>query len=80
MASRDILSDILRKFNFDFMLKPEQRSIVEAIAEKKDVFGLLPTGFGKSMTFTLIPLLLNQVISYFLCVEKSISFSKNLAN
>jgi superfamily II DNA helicase RecQ len=32
------------------------------LQKKKDIFGLLPTGFGKSMTFILFPLILDQVI------------------
>ena len=36
-------------------LKPEQRLIVEHVVRKKDVFAALPTGFGKSLTFQILP-------------------------
>ena len=43
-------------------LKPKQMEIIEAIVnDKKDVIGLLPTGYGKSMTF-LIPPLISYVV------------------
>ena len=31
-----------------FVLKPEQKNAVESLLRGKDVFGVLPTGFGKS--------------------------------
>ena len=36
-------------------LKPEQRLIVEHVVHRKDVFVALPTGFGKSLTFQILP-------------------------
>jgi ATP-dependent DNA helicase RecQ len=38
-----------------FCLKVEQRAIIEAVVcFKKDVLGVLPTGFGKSLVFHLL--------------------------
>jgi len=38
-----------------FQLKPEQKQIVEAFVRfKKDVMGILPTGFGKSLVFHVL--------------------------
>ena len=43
-------------------LKPKQMEIIEAIVEnKRDVVGLLPTGYGKSMTFLIPPLITRKV-------------------
>ena len=36
-------------------LKPEQWLIVEHVVRRKDVFAALPTGFGKSLTFQILP-------------------------
>ena len=36
-------------------LKAEQRLIIEKIVARRDVFGQLPTGYGKSLTFQLLP-------------------------
>ena len=39
----------------NFRIKEEQKSIIEAIVySKKDVLGVLPTGFGKSLIFHLL--------------------------
>ena len=32
-------------------LKAEQRLVIEKIVARRDVFGQLPTGYGKSLTF-----------------------------
>ena len=37
-------------------LKVEQKQCIEAVLQRKDVFVTLPTGFGKSMIFHLLPL------------------------
>ena len=36
-----------------FVLKAEQMEAVESLLRGKDVFGVLPTGFGKSLIFQL---------------------------
>lgn len=37
------------------VLKPEQKECIKELLSKKDVFGLLPTGFGKSLIYQLFP-------------------------
>jgi hypothetical protein len=41
-------------------LKPEQKDILAHLLDGSDCFGILPTGFGKSLNFTLFPLLKDQ--------------------
>ena len=36
-------------------LKNHQRDSIEAVLEEKDIFVTLPTGYGKSMIFHLLP-------------------------
>ena len=51
------ISKRLKKYwDFD-QLKDKQLQIVEALMDKKDVVGLLPTGYGKSMTYLIPPLI-----------------------
>ncbi|MEV6677960.1 DEAD/DEAH box helicase [Streptomyces erythrochromogenes] len=44
-----------------FRLKTAQRAVIEAVAQGRNVLGLLPTGFGKSFTFQLPALVLPGV-------------------
>ncbi|MBC2907896.1 DEAD/DEAH box helicase [Streptomyces cupreus] len=41
-----------------FRLKAAQRAVIEAVAQGRNVLGLLPTGYGKSFTFQLPALVL----------------------
>ena len=43
-VDRDVLEDI----DSAFILKEEQRNVIKAYVDRKDVFAVLPTGFGKS--------------------------------
>ncbi len=36
-------------------MKPEQIDVVVAILEGRDVFAILPTGFGKSLCYACLP-------------------------
>ena len=43
-------------------LKDKQMEIIEAFINKQDVIGLLPTGYGKSLTYLLPPLIKKKTI------------------
>ena len=51
----EALSDSLREFKHITGLKEEQKSCLRSVAERKDVFGILLTGFRKSLIFQLLP-------------------------
>ncbi len=56
------LDIVKQKYNFTFnTLKKEQTEIISSVLEKKDTLACLPTSFGKSLPYTLIPLLLDEV-------------------
>ena len=58
------------KHTFEFSLKDAQVNIIKRIVNKEtDVFGLLPTGFGKSMCYCLPPLILDKVWFHSLLTE-----------
>ncbi|XP_048728852.1 probable ATP-dependent DNA helicase RecS isoform X2 [Ostrea edulis] len=61
MTWRQKVDDLLRVHNFPVKLKEEQIEILSAVFEGKDVFAQLPTGYGKSLIYTLIPLLLDKL-------------------
>ena len=46
-----------------FVLKAEQKEAVESLLRGKDVFGVLRTGFGKSLIFKLFVLAKNRTSS-----------------
>jgi len=41
-------------FNFDFTIKPLQKVSLKKIVEGTDVFTLLPTGYYKTILYTII--------------------------
>jgi superfamily II DNA helicase RecQ len=54
---------VQQKFHYfnEIILKPEQKDILSHLLKGDDCFGILPTGFGKSLIFTLFPLLKDEV-------------------
>ena len=46
-----------------FVLQVEQKEAVESLLRGKDVFGVLPTGFGKNLIFQLFVLTKNRAYS-----------------
>jgi len=61
------VSNSLQHFHHIFGLKHEQKLCLETVAQKRDVFGILPTGFGKSpiCQFTRCTFFLDRV-SFFI--------------
>ena len=56
-VDRDVLEDI----DSAFILKEEQRNAIKAFVDRKYVFAVLPTGFGKSVMYQL-PLVTYYVV------------------
>ena len=44
----------------DFVLKPQQKEAIRLVWEGKDVFIFLPTGFGKSIIYEVLPFLFDH--------------------
>ena len=53
-----MLSNTLWKLGF---IKSLQLEVVLAIATGQDVFGVLPTGYGKSLYYAYLPILFDQL-------------------
>lgn len=51
-------------YDFLFHLQTEQIAVIHCLMNKRNVFALLPSGYGKSMCFTLPPLLLHEGSKY----------------
>ena len=43
-------------------LKTEQLEIVMAVLRGRDVFGILPTGYGKTLCFACLPFIFEQIL------------------
>ncbi|XP_074657196.1 bifunctional 3'-5' exonuclease/ATP-dependent helicase WRN-like [Tubulanus polymorphus] len=54
-------TEIKKYHKFDFNLKKEQVILLTKLCEKKSTFGVLPTGYGKSMCFILAPLIMDKI-------------------
>ena len=55
MEIRDAARSAARELGYA-NLKPEQLDVVEAFVKGRDVFAVLPTGYGKSLCFGCLPL------------------------
>ena len=44
-----------------YNLKVEQRKVISSFIKGQDVFGILPTGFGKSLCFACLPLIFDRI-------------------
>ena len=60
----EILNDVVNTLDEKISLKPQQREIVHHILAKKNVFVQLPTGYGKSLCFGIVPLVLDKVNTF----------------
>ena len=56
------LSNSMQHFRHISGLKREQKLCLETVAQKRDLFGILPTGFGKSLIFQLLPRLPKRLV------------------
>lgn len=44
-------------------LKQEQLRVVEAFVEGRDVFAVLPTGYGKSLCYACLPIVFDKLLA-----------------
>ena len=61
----DNMAELIKKYiefrGWHFKIKPEQQDIICHLLEGHNTVGVLPTGYGKSLTYLLPPLLLDEV-------------------
>ena len=55
------MNTICSKYEWDIILKEKQTDVINHVLKKENVIGVLPTGYGKSLTYMLPPLLLDMV-------------------
>ena len=57
---QEVIHSVFQQLGFS-TVKPEQLQVVTGILER-DVFVILPTGFGKSLCFQCLPLLYDRLL------------------
>ena len=55
------LAATMNELDLAFYLKQEQKTPLESFLCKKDVFAVLPTGYGKSLIYQLAPLVAKRM-------------------
>ena len=61
MEALEVFDAVQQKYNLPFKLKHEQRLVLNILLKGGNVLAVLPTGFGKSLIFGALPLMLNEV-------------------
>ena len=59
--NKKLLSQVLEDHEVKYALKKEQVHILKLITGKTNVFGLLPTGYGKSDCFGWLSAIMDKV-------------------
>lgn len=54
---------VCKDIKLNFTLKKEQEDAIKHILAGSNLFCMLPTGFGKSEIFGLVPLIMNKVLT-----------------
>ena len=67
-VSESVIQDVAQQIGIS-RLKPKQMEAILAFLSGKDVFVTLPTGYGKSIIFALLPAVFNRIRGK-LCTKK----------
>ena len=60
----DVIKLAKKQCGIDFDLKEKQLKCMEAVVKGQDCIGILPTGYGKSLIYSLLPALLDHYYDY----------------
>ena len=65
MSTTEGLSDLVdiavRRLGYD-AVKEEQKKIVESFVSGKDIFAVMPTGYGKSLCYACLPIVFDLLL------------------
>lgn len=59
--ARSVITSCIKKLGY-LQLKPEQMKVVMEFVRGRDVFAVLPTGFGKTLCYACLPLVFDELI------------------
>ena len=52
---------VLKNYEFEFSMEKEQEDVINQLLKRRDCFVVLPTVYGKSLLYIILPLILNYV-------------------
>ena len=61
MSCCTVFDQIKGQHGIAYSLRKEQATVLDLLLDKKNVLAVLPTGFGKSVIYALLPSMLHQV-------------------
>ncbi len=63
----NLMAAVNSKYKWSLQLKDNQRIVILQVLQKQHVLVVLPTGYGKSLCYTLPALLLDEVSGIKIC-------------
>lgn len=69
----NLMDTVNTLFGWNLQLKPYQFDVIQAVLAKRHTMAVLPTGYGKSLTYMLPPLMLD-IVRYFNSLILTVSF------
>ena len=61
MSCYSAFENIKHHYGIKYELRKEQATVMELLVARQNVLAILPTGFGKSTIYALLPSILKQV-------------------
>jgi ATP-dependent DNA helicase RecQ len=61
MAAINVMEHVRERFGYTYKLKPEQLEVISYLLKGESVLSVLPTGYGKSDRFIILPLVREEV-------------------
>ena len=58
---RECITEAAKELGY-LVMKPEQLDVAVAFIEGRDVFAILPTGFGKSLCYACLPVAFDKIL------------------
>ena len=57
----ELVARVNARYGWTSQLKPLQSEVLNDLLVGRNVVGILPTGYGKSLIYTMLPLMLDEV-------------------
>ena len=61
-VAKSVITKCIQKLGY-LQLKPEQLKVIMEFVNGRDVFAVLPTGYGKTLCYACLPLIFDELAS-----------------